>query len=119
MRVVIDALPLLVRSAGVKNYLYYWIAHLRQASGPGVIHTFPAINTLGPLHHDSSVTGRWATIMGLAELAASNYLHAPVLDFAARNADVFHASNLVRHPPRQPRLTATIHDMTSWLMPEL
>jgi glycosyltransferase involved in cell wall biosynthesis len=32
---------------------------------------------------------------------------------------VFHASTLVRHPPRRPRLTATVFDMTCWLMPEL
>ena len=30
MRVVIDATPLLVRSAGVKNYLYHWILHMRR-----------------------------------------------------------------------------------------
>ena len=35
MRVVIDATPLLVRSAGVKNYLYHWILHLRRAAGAG------------------------------------------------------------------------------------
>ena len=27
---VIDAVPLLIRSAGVKNYLYHWIEHLRR-----------------------------------------------------------------------------------------
>ena len=32
MRVVIDAVPLLIRSAGVKNYLYHWIEHLRRAA---------------------------------------------------------------------------------------
>ena len=35
MRVVIDATPLLVRSAGVKNYLYHWILHMRRAAGGG------------------------------------------------------------------------------------
>src|ERR1035438_10200367 len=33
MRVVIDATPLLVRSAGVKNYLYHWILHRRRDGG--------------------------------------------------------------------------------------
>ena len=37
MRVVIDAVPLLIRSAGVKNYLYHWIDHLRLAAPPETI----------------------------------------------------------------------------------
>jgi alpha-1,3-rhamnosyl/mannosyltransferase len=36
-----------------------------------------------------------------------------------RGADVFHASVLVRHPPSKVRLTATVHDLTGFLMPEL
>jgi alpha-1,3-rhamnosyl/mannosyltransferase len=43
----------------------------------------------------------------------------PQLDWVCRNADVFHVSNQVRRPPDGVRLTATIHDLTCWLMPEL
>jgi alpha-1,3-rhamnosyl/mannosyltransferase len=49
----------------------------------------------------------------------ANYTPLPVLDWATRGADVFHCSGITRHPPRHPRLTATIHDTTCWLMPEL
>jgi len=119
MRVAVDALPLLVRSAGVKNYLYYWIEHLRRAAGPVVIRTFPSFAHLGPLTHEGSVAGRWRTASALAALAAANHSPLPVLEWATRGADVFHATNLVRRPPRKPRLTATIHDLTCWLMPEL
>jgi glycosyltransferase involved in cell wall biosynthesis len=119
MRVVVDAVPLLIRSAGVKNYLYHWISHLRRAAGSNVVDTFPAMGDLGPLQHDSSVAGRWRTITGLGWLALSNYTPLPVMDFAARGADVFHATNLERRPPRRTRLTTTLHDLTSWLMPEL
>jgi alpha-1,3-rhamnosyl/mannosyltransferase len=42
-----------------------------------------------------------------------------VLDWMTHSADIFHATVLVRRPPRHTRLTATIHDMTGWLMPEL
>ncbi len=31
---------------------------------------------------------------------------------------MFHASNLIRAAPRRAKLTATVHDLTSWLMPE-
>src|SRR5882724_2503312 len=99
MRVVIDATPLLVRSAGVKNYLFYWINHLRRAAGPGVIRTFPAMRRLAGLRHDSSIAGRLTTVRGLATLALSNYTPFPVLDLAARGAQVFHSSVLVRRPP--------------------
>ena len=119
MRVVIDAVPLLIRSAGVKNYLYHWTEHLRLAAPPDTIATFPALGGFGPLRHNGSIAGGWRTGTGLAELALSNYTRLPVLDWLTRGADVFHCSGLTRHPPRRPRLTATIHDMTCWLMPEL
>ena len=57
MRVVIDATPLLVRSAGVKNYLYHWITHLQRAAGSDAIGTFPALPALRPLTHEASVAG--------------------------------------------------------------
>jgi len=119
MRAVIDAIPLLIRSAGVKNYLYYWIESLRRIAGSDVIRTFPEIENLAGLQHDSSITTRSRTIKGLGSLAASNYLHLPVLEWATRGADVFHTTNMVRHPPRRPRLTATIFDMTTRLMPQM
>ncbi len=119
MRALIDATPLLVRSAGVKNYLYYWIEHLRRLAGPDVIRTFPALGAAPALRHDASAVGPARTFLGLGRLALANYTPLPVLDFAARGMDVFHTTNLVRHPPRGPRLTSTVHDMTSWIMPEL
>src|SRR5437773_4105200 len=109
MRVMIDAAPLLIRSAGVKNYLYHWIEHLRRAAGATAIRTFPALNGFGPLDHNNSVAGRWRSGTGLAELALANYTPLPMMDFLSRHADVFHASALARRPPRRPRLTATIH----------
>jgi hypothetical protein len=54
MRVAIDATPLLVRSAGVKNYLYYWIEHLRRLGGDDAIRTFPRLDASRPLTHNAS-----------------------------------------------------------------
>jgi alpha-1,3-rhamnosyl/mannosyltransferase len=119
MRVVVDAVPLLIRSAGVKNYLYHWISHLRRTAGARTVDTFPKLGEFGALHHDESIAGRWRTMTGLASLALANYTPLPVLDRAAHGADIFHATNLVRRPPRRVKLTTTVHDMTSWLMPEL
>lgn len=119
MKIAIDATPLLVRSAGVKNYLYHWITHLRRQAGRDTIGTFPHLARIGALDHEGSVAGRLRTWSGLGMLAAANYTPLPVMDWASRAADVFHASVLVRRPPRRARLTATIHDMTVWTMPEL
>lgn len=116
---MVDAVPLLVRSAGVKNYLYYWISSLRRAAGEDVVDTFPALGELPRLQHDASIAGQWRTAFGLGSLALANYTPLAVFDWAAGGASVFHASNLVRHPPKRMRLTTTLHDMTSWLMPEL
>ena len=120
MRVLVDAVPLLVRSAGVKNYLYHWIGHLRRAAGPGEsIRAFPAIEAGVSLDHEGSVAGFWRTQWTLAALAATNYTPLPVMDWIGRDADIFHASSLTRKTPRRARLTITIHDLTTWLMPEL
>jgi len=118
MRVLVDATPLLVRSAGVKNYLYHWIAALRKAAGGDELRTFPEVGA-ARLDHDRSVAGFGRTAVSLAALAAHNYTPLPVLDWRARGSDIFHTSGLVRRRPRCARLTATIHDVTSWLMPEL
>ncbi len=119
MRVVIDATPLLVRSAGVKNYLYHWILHLRRMAGGAVIGTFPRMDRVRALTHEASVADPLRTWSGLGALALSNHFGAPLLDWLARGADVFHSSVLVRHPPSRVRLTATVHDLTAFLMPEL
>ena len=41
------------------------------------------------------------------------------LDFALRGTDVFHASPLTPCAPRRAKLTATVSDLSFWLMPRL
>src|SRR5262249_6291347 len=72
-----------------------------------------------PLSHEHSVAGRWQTFQGLASLAISNYTPIPAAAWSAGRADIFHTATLLRQPPSRTRLTATIHDLTCWLMPEL
>jgi glycosyltransferase involved in cell wall biosynthesis len=110
-------MPLLVRSAGVKNYLYHWIAHLRRAAAEDLsIQLFPWLGELGPLDHEISQVGPLHTWFSLALFHFFNLPGNPTLDWFER-ADVFHCSNL-RNPPRRPRLSATIHDLTCWIMPQ-
>ena len=51
MRITIDALPLLFRSAGVKNYLYYWIRYL-QREPRAEVSLFPFLGEAAGLDQD-------------------------------------------------------------------
>jgi len=118
MRIAIDAVPLLLRSAGVKTYLYHWIQRLRRLAGEENILAFPWIGALGEYSHEKSIAGRPGTFARLLWLHGVNYCHLPVLDWVPSRVDIFHASHQLRNPPRRSRLTTTLYDMTCWLLPE-
>jgi glycosyltransferase involved in cell wall biosynthesis len=120
MQILIDATPLLLRSAGVKNYTYYWIQNLWQQARNDRILTLPALASLGPLNHERSIAGSVRTYMHLGRVFAANAVPSlPLLRWTMPKADVFHVSNQIRYPPKGVKLTATIYDMTVRLMPEL
>ncbi len=117
--VVLDVSPLLLRSAGVKNYVYYWARGLAEHAGGNTLSLFPFLNGLGRFAHETSVLGPAATFPRLGLLAAANLCPLPLLQWLTPASHVFHASHHVLHPPRKARLTSTIYDMTCWLMPEV
>lgn len=117
MTITVDAVPLLMRSAGVKGYLYHWIRAMRAIAGGDSIRTYPNLRDLGELNHEGSPLGGLRTPALLTALAIAQRLQLPVA--TSRGSDIFHCSNQVRRPPRRCRLTATIHDLTCWTMPEL
>ncbi|MDQ6706110.1 MAG: hypothetical protein M3Z85_09095, partial [Acidobacteriota bacterium] len=119
MRVCLDCTPLLVRSGGVKTYLYELQSHLRRLAPEGALTTFPFLNRAGPLDHDASVLGRGSTFARLMLLHLLNAGPSSATGLLLRDIDVFHASNQIRNPPRRARLTTMVHDMTSWLLPEV
>ncbi len=119
MRVSIDCTPLLIRSAGVKTYLYHWTESLRRLAGPESVQLFPFLNTPGALNHEATVIGRHATTARILFLHFSNLRGNPVLNWLPSDIDLFHASNQVRNPPRNRKLTTTLHDLTCWVMPEM
>jgi len=59
-----------------------------------------------------------ATLAGLARLQATNLLGLPPPDWLWPRPDVFHASQLLARRPRRSKLTATLHDLSCWLLPE-
>ncbi len=120
MRVLIDATSVLLRSAGIKNYTYHWVKHLRAAARPeDEIRAFPLIDALPELRHERSVLSPLDTYARLALLYFVNIPGNPAIDWLSARADVFHLSNQIRTAPRRARTTATVHDLTCWIMPEL
>src|SRR5581483_11195832 len=120
MRILIDATPLLLRRAGDKNYLYYWIQSLWEQSRNEQVLTLPQMRRLGALNHQESVVGPVQTFFHLGRVFAGNRVPGlPLLEWSMPRADIFHVSNLIRNPPRKSKLTATIYDLTCRLMPEL
>jgi glycosyltransferase involved in cell wall biosynthesis len=117
MIIVIDATSTLVRSAGVKNYVWHWVRHLLKQGAD--VRAFPFLDDLGGLDHEASALSRPATMARLGLIKSMNEIGFPPLDWLIRGADIFHATNLLRRPPKRPKLTATIHDLTCWLMPEV
>lgn len=120
MRIMLDATSLLLPSAGVKTYMYYWTRSLRQYRDRDSIRLFPFFGGLANLNHEKSLVGWRRTALAAAVVYFSNIRWNPVLELAGCVTDVFHASQHLQNPPHlTTRLTATIFDMTCWLMPEV
>jgi glycosyltransferase involved in cell wall biosynthesis len=120
MRITIDATSTLLRSAGVKNYTYHWITHLRRQTAAGEeIAAYPLLRDLGQLNHEARSLSLPAAALRLALVHAVNWLGPAALDAVTSGSAIFHASNLAHCAPRRARLTATVHDLTTFLMPEL
>ena len=118
MRICIDATALLVRSAGIKNYLYHWMRGLAEHAPQHQITAFPMLGDIGDLDHDRSTLTPLQTYPRIAVLHLMNKFK-PGINLAIGKADIFHASNLLHAIPRRARLTGTIYDMTCLLMPEV
>src|SRR5581483_7898770 len=117
MRITVDATSALLRSAGVKSYTYYWIRAMRRAARNDEIRAFPYLEEFGALDHESSTLGKLPTLGRIALLHFVNIPRNPAIDWVCAGSDVFHASNQVHNTPRRAKLTATMHDLTCWLMP--
>ena len=118
MKLTVDLTPLLIRSAGVKGYLYYWYRALLDLPGASVT-GFPFLDEPGALRHEGSNVGLPHTLWSIAYLHVARKLPRPFMGLACRGCDVFHATNQVYDGPRGARLTTTLHDVTSWLTPEV
>ncbi len=119
MRVCIDCTPFLVRSAGVKAYIFQLRQQLRALAGEQSVHAFPFLDGAVTFHHEGSVVDPFATFLRMGLLYFVNLPGNHALDLLGRRIDLFHCSNQIRHPPRNARLTTMMHDMTAWSHPQL
>ncbi len=114
MRLTLDLTPTLLRSAGVRNHLYYWTRALDADRRGNSLQFYPFLNKLPELNHDRGIeTGipNWRLFLVLA-------MNSGLAAGFVPRAEVFHGSPQLRRRPRTRRLTAHIHDLTCWLMPE-
>jgi glycosyltransferase involved in cell wall biosynthesis len=118
MRIVVDATPLLLRSAGVKTYTYNLLMHMRRMAGAHEVIAWPYLDPGDDYSHEKSIVSPAETLARLLLLHAANGARLPLLDWIGTPADVFHTSQQLRNPPRRCKLSATIHDVTCWLLPE-
>src|SRR3979411_1029338 len=99
MRVSIDATPLLMHSAGVKTYVFYWTRYLQCLAGGNTVNLFPYLDAPENCVHDRSVLPRGPTLARLALLHLANLSPLPVLNLIGSAVDIFHSSHQLLHPP--------------------
>ncbi len=109
----------MLRSAGVKAYIWYWTKALIEAAGKDAIRTFPPVDFSRSINHEYSMASELQTFAGLATLYATNHLGLSLLNVGIGRARLFHATNQIRRVPRVKRLTSTMHDLTCWSMPSM
>ena len=118
MNILYDGTPLLMRSAGVKNYHHTLLTHLIPIVEPHRLKLFPFLRQLTPNHNERSNYGSLATKLRLAGVLASNYSGLPLWPGLAEGADIFHVTPFVQRPPEDIALTSMVHDPTPVLLPE-
>lgn len=123
MRIAVDATSLLLPSAGVRNYLHYWVESLRAVSSASgdTIRTYPFPGAGIPttnLDHRKASADALSTFIGLNLVRFINIRGNPALDFALSGVDLFHCSQHTARRPRRCTTTATVFDFSCWTVPE-
>jgi len=121
MRIVVDATSLLLRSAGVKNYLYYWLLSLFQSARDRCdeLRSYPLGVPIAPvLNHQDSIGHSVGSFIRRCVVQLANIRGIPTLEILLSGTDLFHASQHVARLPRGKKNTATIFDLSCWTTPE-
>ena len=100
MRVLIDGTPLLLKSAGVKNYIYHWASALIRKA-PEQIEVFPFLGGRVGLQHEKSVVSPLGTAARLALVQFMNFTGNWSKSLLCSRYDLFHVSQIFLNPPRR------------------
>jgi len=115
LNILYDASPLLVRSAGVKNYHHSLLKALLPIIAPHRLRFFPDLKELTPNDNERSNYPAIATAIRLGRILASNHFGRPLAGVEA--ADLFHVTPFPRRLPQGVCLTSFIHDPTPVILP--
>ena len=118
MRILYDAMPLLMRSAGVKHYHHMLLRTLIPQVAPHQIGLFPFLDTLAANRPGLSNYPPYGTFWRLGAVVASNYSGWGMAELAARNSQLFHVTPHVWRLPSRKCLTSIVHDITPLLLPD-
>src|SRR4051794_28406049 len=111
MSVLIDGTPLLLKSAGVKNYIYHWASALIRKA-PEQIEVFPFLGGRVGLQHEKSVVSPLGTAARLALVQFMNFTGNWSKSLLRSRYDLFHVSQIFLNPPTGIPVSATIYDMS-------
>jgi glycosyltransferase involved in cell wall biosynthesis len=115
MKILYDASPLLLRSAGVKNYHYSLLKELAPIIAPHSLRLFPDLKDLTPNNNEKSNYPAIATAIRLGRIRASNRFHLSLA--GATGADLFHVTPFPQRLPEGMCLTSFVHDPTPVILP--
>lgn len=118
MRILYDATPLLMRSAGVKNYHYELLRAMLPLAAEDELRLFPYLPGLGKNDNERSNHSRLGTLWRLAGVLSSNYLRLPFAAPAVRGCELAHITPHLTRPPKGLPWTSMVHDPTPAIMPE-
>ena len=118
MRILYDATPLLMRSAGVKHYHHTLLRTLIPHIAPHQLGLFPFLDTLTANRPDLSNYPPYGTLWRLGAVLGSNYTGWGLAKLAARKSQLFHVTPHVWRLPSQKCLTSIVHDPTPLLLPD-
>jgi glycosyltransferase involved in cell wall biosynthesis len=121
MRITLDATPLLLKSAGVKAYFYYWYRTLAAAAtlrGDAISIYPPGLAISGGIDAGIGALSRATAFFHLQVVGFSNIRCNPLLDFLLSGSDLCHCSQHMARLPKRGKTTATIFDFSCWRHPE-
>jgi glycosyltransferase involved in cell wall biosynthesis len=117
MRIAVDATALLLQSAGVKSYLYYWLSALSPEAErrDDKLSCYPPGFRLSAVLDHQKTSGR--SSFGLRLVQFCDLVGSPPPRMLVPTSDIFHASQHMARRPRVAGMTATVFDMSCWTVP--